>query len=151
MIVLDKENKIDLVDHNSKEKNVVQPIEDNSREVSNISSSEKVTTDVTSEKNQSVEDISKPSVDFENMSLSEQLDARKSNWSVALAPHLRTNKTTQKIMLDVIIALTPQMLFSVYKFEFNAAILIILSVLSAVFSEYAIQKLFNKKVMIFVL
>ena len=59
--------------------------------------------------------------EFEKMSLAEQFEAKDGSWTVALAPHLRTTRTTRKMMLDVIIALTPQLLFSVYKFGLHAA------------------------------
>lgn len=86
--------------------------------------------------------------EFEKLSLAEQFEARKGSWSVALAPHLRTSRTTQKMMLDVIIALTPQLIFSVYKFGMHAALIILLSVASAVFFEALTQKAFHKKILI---
>lgn len=86
--------------------------------------------------------------EFEKLSLAEQFEARRGNWSVALAPHLRTSRTTQKMMIDVIIALTPQLLFSVYKFGMHAALIIALSVISAVCFEALIQKAFHKKVLV---
>lgn len=86
--------------------------------------------------------------EFEKMSLAEQFEAKDGSWTVALAPHLRTTRTTRKMMLDVIIALTPQLLFSVYKFGLHAAMIILISVLSAVCFEALIQKAFHKKVLI---
>ena len=49
---------------------------------------------------------------------------------VSQAPHLRTNKTVNKIMLDVIIALTPALIGSIYFYGFNALKLILITVAS---------------------
>ncbi|WDV44701.1 RnfABCDGE type electron transport complex subunit D [Clostridiaceae bacterium M8S5] len=64
------------------------------------------------------------------------------------APHLRSNETIQSVMLDVIIALLPATIAGIYFFRFNAAKLIILAVVSAVATEYIIQKLTKKPVTI---
>lgn len=66
----------------------------------------------------------------------------------SLAPHLRTDETTRRIMLDVIIALTPAMIASVYYFGMNALMLILVSVASAVFFEAGTQKVFKKDILI---
>ncbi len=59
---------------------------------------------------------------------------------VSSSPHLRnTSVTTQRIMLDVIIALTPALLASLWFFGKQAAVLIAVSVASAVFAEYVYQ------------
>lgn len=67
---------------------------------------------------------------------------------VTSSPHIKTPHTTDKIMLDVIIALTPAMLGSVYFFGFNALKLILISVVSSVIFEALIQKVFKKEVTI---
>ncbi|MDD7761878.1 MAG: RnfABCDGE type electron transport complex subunit D [Firmicutes bacterium] len=126
-----------------------QPVKASSSDKPEVKGEMPQKTDNVTQNNKIVETkVDNSNVDFESLSLEEQFEYRKSSWSVALAPHLRTNNTTQKIMLNVIIALMPQMLFSVYKFGFNAALLIILSVLSAVCSEALIQKVFHKKIMV---
>lgn len=67
---------------------------------------------------------------------------------VSSSPHLRSDETVERIMLDVIIALIPAMIGSIYFFGLNAAKLILISVASAVFFEAIIQKLFKKEVTI---
>ncbi len=67
---------------------------------------------------------------------------------VSSSPHLRSDKSTKKIMLDVIIALVPAMIGAVYFFGINALKLILVSVISSVLAEAAIQKLFKKDITI---
>ncbi|NMA87061.1 MAG: RnfABCDGE type electron transport complex subunit D [Tissierellia bacterium] len=67
---------------------------------------------------------------------------------VSSSPHIRSNESIQRIMLDVIIALTPAMIGSVYFFGLNALKLILISVASSVFFEAIIQKFINKEVTI---
>jgi electron transport complex protein RnfD len=67
---------------------------------------------------------------------------------VSSTPHIRSNETTSRIMLDVIIALIPAMIGSVYFFGLNALKLILISVAASVFFEAAIQKLFKKEITI---
>ena len=81
-------------------------------------------------------------MNLEKLEVEEAFKARDNKWAVSLAPHLRTNNTTQKVMLSVIIALAPQLIYSIYAFGFNAAFLLGLSVLSCVFFEAATQKAF---------
>ncbi|NMB08706.1 MAG: RnfABCDGE type electron transport complex subunit D [Tissierellia bacterium] len=67
---------------------------------------------------------------------------------VSSSPHIRSNESIQRIMLDVIIALTPAMIGSVYFFGLNALKLILISVASSVFFEAIIQKLFKRPITI---
>jgi electron transport complex protein RnfD len=67
---------------------------------------------------------------------------------VSLSPHLRSNESVQRIMLDVIIALIPAIIGATYFFGLNALKLILISVVSAIFFEAITQKLFKKKVTI---
>lgn len=60
------------------------------------------------------------------------------------SPHIKSGESTQKIMRDVIIALIPAMLASVYFFNLRAAMLIIVTVLSCILSEYAWTKITKK-------
>lgn len=64
------------------------------------------------------------------------------------SPHLRSNETVQSVMLDVLIALLPATIASVYFFRFNALKLIVLAVVSAVVTELLIQKITKKPVTI---
>lgn len=67
---------------------------------------------------------------------------------VSLAPHVRSNDTTQKIMRDVIIALVPAMIGSIYFFGSKAAILLAVCIISCVGSEAIFQKLMHKEMRI---
>lgn len=64
------------------------------------------------------------------------------------SPHIRSEETVSRIMLDVIIALLPATLASIYFFRFNAIKLIVLAVGTAVITEAIIQKLLKKPVTI---
>ncbi len=67
---------------------------------------------------------------------------------VSQAPHLRTDKNVNKIMLDVIIAMVPALIGSVYFFGFSAFKLILISVIACVGFEAAAQKFFKKPIRI---
>ncbi|AVM66372.1 Na+-transporting NADH:ubiquinone oxidoreductase subunit D [Peptostreptococcaceae bacterium oral taxon 929] len=67
-------------------------------------------------------------------------------YRVSLAPYLRSKSTTQKMMLDVIIAILPALAASIYFFGMNALMLTVVSVISCVVAEVFMQKLFKKKV-----
>ncbi|MET3617467.1 electron transport complex protein RnfD [Peptoniphilus olsenii] len=67
---------------------------------------------------------------------------------VSLAPHIRSNDTVTKIMLDVIIALIPAMIASVYFFGQRSLLLIAACVISAVATEYITQKALKKTIRI---
>lgn len=71
-------------------------------------------------------------------------DALTMSW----APHMRSNESVRRIMLDVIIALTPAMVGSIYYFGLSALKLILISVISAVLFEAGAQKLFKKNLLI---
>ena len=62
------------------------------------------------------------------------------------SPHIRDDETTQKIMLDVIIALLPALVASIFYFGANSIKLIICSVVSAVITEYLCEKLMKKPI-----
>lgn len=63
---------------------------------------------------------------------------------VSSSPHLGGKKTTQNIMLDVIIALSPAMLASVLFFGMRAAALILTCVASCVVSEYLCRRIMKR-------
>ena len=67
---------------------------------------------------------------------------------VSSSPHIRSNESIQRIMLDVIIALTPAIIGSVYFFGLNALKLILISVASCIFFEAVIQKFFKREITI---
>jgi electron transport complex protein RnfD len=58
------------------------------------------------------------------------------------SPHFRTNQTTKKVMIDVLIALTPVSAAAVFYFGLNALVLMIVSMLSAMLTE---SFLYNRK------
>lgn len=64
---------------------------------------------------------------------------------VTASPHIRSNRTVKKDMLDVIIALIPAGLASVYYFGYRALVLILASVITCVLSEYIFNKTTKRK------
>lgn len=67
---------------------------------------------------------------------------------VTSSPHIRSKESVQRIMLDVVIALIPAMIGSVYFFGINALKLILISIASCVLFEALIQKIFRRPVTI---
>ena len=63
---------------------------------------------------------------------------------VAYQPQVRTKTDTQRLMLNVIIALLPAVCVSVWQFGFQPLVVIASSILSAVFFEWAYRKLTKK-------
>lgn len=70
------------------------------------------------------------------------------NLTMSWAPHIRSNESTRRIMLDVIIAMIPIIIGSIYYFGLSALKLIVISVVSAVTFEAATQKFFKKDILI---
>jgi len=62
------------------------------------------------------------------------------------SPHIRSDETTQKLMLDVIIALTPALAASIFYFGFNSLILVVASVISAVVTEYLCERAMKRPI-----
>ncbi|MBR1690675.1 MAG: RnfABCDGE type electron transport complex subunit D [Oscillibacter sp.] len=60
------------------------------------------------------------------------------------SPHIRGNETTRSIMLDVIIALCPALLFACFNFGFRALTVTAVSVIGCVFWEWLYRKLMKK-------
>lgn len=60
---------------------------------------------------------------------------------VSSSPHVRSKDTTDRIMLYVVIALLPTSFFGVYNFGMRALILIILTILSCLASEWIFEKI----------
>ncbi|MBQ7584530.1 MAG: RnfABCDGE type electron transport complex subunit D [Lachnospiraceae bacterium] len=69
-------------------------------------------------------------------------------YQVSVSPHVRDNVTTQKIMLAVIAALMPACIFGVVNFGLHALLILVITPLAAVASEYVYEKLLNKKITI---
>ncbi|MDM8534551.1 RnfABCDGE type electron transport complex subunit D [Clostridiaceae bacterium HSG29] len=67
---------------------------------------------------------------------------------VSSSPHIRSNQTVKSIMRDVVIALVPATLYSVYIFRVNALITILLAIITAVATEAVIQKIRKKPITI---
>lgn len=67
---------------------------------------------------------------------------------VSISPHIKSEETTRRIMWSVSIALLPAALMGVYYFGPRAAIIIFLSIISALLSEYIFQRSLKKKVTI---
>ena len=65
--------------------------------------------------------------------------------STEAAPHFRTNDTTQKIMLDVLIALTPAVIVSTWIFGLRALFIMLFSMVFAEVLEYVTVKFLKKK------
>ena len=69
--------------------------------------------------------------------------------NVSSSPHVRSNSSTKKIMLDVIIALVPAIIASVVFFGMKALMAIIISVAGAVAAEALTQKLLKRPVTVY--
>ncbi|MBR1641823.1 MAG: RnfABCDGE type electron transport complex subunit D [Butyrivibrio sp.] len=67
---------------------------------------------------------------------------------VSSNPHVRSRTTTSNIMMWVVIALLPATGFGIYNFGLNALIIILISVASAVLSEFIYEKALHKPVTI---
>ena len=74
-------------------------------------------------------------------------------YNVSSSPHVKSKVTTQSIMRDVIIALMPATIFGIYnyshlfgaKYGLRSALLIILTVVACVLSEYVFEKIIKRE------
>ena len=64
---------------------------------------------------------------------------------VSPSPHLRRGDTTQRLMLDVIIALVPAAIASAILFGWRALLVLAVTVLSCVLSEYVCRKVMKRQ------
>ncbi len=64
---------------------------------------------------------------------------------VSSSPHVRHKDTTQRIMLYVLLALLPASLFGIYNFGWHALLLIVVTILSCLASEWAFCKITKRK------
>lgn len=71
---------------------------------------------------------------------STQIQAEERLLYVSSSPHVFTEESTQRIMLDVVIAMVPAMIASVIFFGFHALAVILVSTLGAVAGEALMQK-----------
>ena len=69
-------------------------------------------------------------------------------FNVSSSPHVRSGETTKSIMLDVALALIPASAFGVYHFGIYALLVLLVSVATAIISEFAFQKITGQKVTI---
>ena len=60
----------------------------------------------------------------------------KERMEVSSNPHIRSKDSTDNIMLSVVIALMPATLFGVWNFGWYAAVVIVVTVATAVLSEH---------------
>ena len=67
---------------------------------------------------------------------------------VSSNPHVRSKVTTSNVMIWVVISLLPAAGFGIYNFGIDALIILALSVLSTVLSEFIYEKLMHKKITI---
>ncbi len=61
-------------------------------------------------------------------------------YMVSSSPHVRAKDSVQRTMLDVIIALSPAALFSMYYFGLTAILTIAICIASSVFAEWVYEK-----------
>lgn len=59
---------------------------------------------------------------------------------VSASPHIHADRTSRKLMYDVVIALVPAFLVSLYLFGISAFIVTAVAIISCLFFEFAIQK-----------
>lgn len=61
--------------------------------------------------------------------------------NVSSSPHVRSNETTQSIMVDVAIAMLPATAFGVFQFGVHALLVLIVTIAACVLSEYVFEKI----------
>lgn len=66
-------------------------------------------------------------------------------YRIGSSPHIRTEQNVEKIMYDVIIALIPALLLSVYFFGIRALVITLISASTAVISEYILNRILKKE------
>ncbi len=65
-------------------------------------------------------------------------------YSVTSSPHIKDSKTTQTVMRDVIIALTPAFIGSILFFSFRAVVIVAIAVASCVLFEFLYNLVFKR-------
>lgn len=69
--------------------------------------------------------------------------------TISSSPHAHASATTRSIMRDVLIALTPALIGSVYFFGFRALLVTLVSMAACVLFEWGYQKLMKKKTLVY--
>ena len=75
-----------------------------------------------------------------------EVKTNKELFNVSVSPHIRSNESVSKIMWTVNICLAPAALFGAYYFGLNAILILVAGIASAVFFEWAVQKIRKKPV-----
>jgi len=68
--------------------------------------------------------------------------------NVSNSPHVRHNDSTRSIMMDVCIAMLPTTAYGIVQFGFHAALVVLVTVIAAVASEYIWEKALGKPITI---
>jgi len=71
-----------------------------------------------------------------------------SKLKVSSSPHIRNDDTTRQIMLDVVIALLPAMVVSIFVFGWRSLVLVLTSVCGCMFFEWLYELLLKKPITI---
>lgn len=74
------------------------------------------------------------------------IELENTRFLVSSSPHIRSGETTQRIMLDVIIALMPALLAGILYFGFRALTVTVTAVVFAVAAEAVMQKILGKPI-----
>lgn len=69
--------------------------------------------------------------------------------NVSSSPHVRSNDTTQGLMLDVCIAMLPATAFGVFQFGLNALMVLLVTVAACVASEYVYETIMKKPITVY--
>lgn len=72
------------------------------------------------------------------------MDEKKLMLNVSSAPHVRDSLTTSRVMFDVVLALIPATFFGIYHFGLHAALVIAMSILTAVGTEFVFDYITHK-------
>ena len=67
-------------------------------------------------------------------------------YNVSSSPHVRDKSSTNRIMIDVCIALLPACVFGVVNFGFRALLVLAVSVTSCILFEYFYERGMHKKI-----
>ena len=65
-------------------------------------------------------------------------------YNVSSSPHIRQDLTTASVMMNVVIALMPATAFGIYRYGIHALLIICLSIVSCVFSEFLFDVIAKK-------
>lgn len=77
-----------------------------------------------------------------------KVDSTENLLKVSSSPHIRSEESISKIMWNVNGALLPAAIFSIYHFGVRAFITIVVGILSAVITEYLVEKFMKKSITI---